>query len=89
MSKPTIDAIPDADVGKGIKAALGYFENFTVPELDPLPNVVFCLLKTYIDDAYTDYRRSVANGQKGAGNRWGENDHINPVRVDYDDNCPF
>ena len=41
MSKPTIDAIPDADVGKGIKAALGYFDNLTVPELDPLPNVVF------------------------------------------------
>ena len=35
-SKATIDAIPDENVGKGLKAAFAYFENKTIPELDPL-----------------------------------------------------
>lgn len=51
-SKATIDAIPDENVGKGLKAAFAYFENKTIPELDPLSNVVFCAMRPYIDEAY-------------------------------------
>lgn len=88
-TKSIIDAIPDENVGKGLKAAFAYFNDRSEPDLDPLSNVVYCAMRPYIDEAFSDYQRSVDNGQKGAGNRWGENDHINPVRVDYDDNCPF
>lgn len=69
-SKATIDAIPDENVGKGLKAAFAYFESKTVPELDPLANVVFCAMRPYIDEAFEDYEESVKAGRSGAAARW-------------------
>lgn len=46
-SKATIDAVPDENVGKGLKAAFAYFEHKTIPELDPLSNVVLCYASIY------------------------------------------
>lgn len=69
-SKATIDAIPDENVGKGLKAAFAYFDNKTIPPLDPLSNVVFCAMRPYIDEAFSDYEASVRAGQSGAAVRW-------------------
>lgn len=88
-TKATIDAIPDENVGKGLKAAFAYFDDRTEPELDPLSNVVYCAMRPYIDEAFCDYQRSVDNGRNGANNRWTQNDHIQPVRVDREDDLPF
>lgn len=73
-SKATIDAIPDENVGKGLKAAFAYFENKTIPELDQLSNVVFCAMRPYIDEAFSDYEASVESGRRGANNRWSRED---------------
>lgn len=69
-SKATVDAIPDENVGKGLKAAFAYFDNKTIPPLDPLSNVVFCVMRPYIDEAFSDYEASVRAGQSGAAVRW-------------------
>ena len=45
-SKATIDAVPDENVGKGLKAAFAYFEHKTIPELDPLSNFL-CYASIY------------------------------------------
>lgn len=71
-SKATIDAIPDGNVGKGLKAAFAYFEDKTIPELDPLSNVVFCAMRPYIDEAFSDYEASALAGKYGAQKRWGD-----------------
>ena len=68
--RATIDAIPDENVGKGLKAAFAYFENKKEPELDPLSNVVFCAMRPYIDEAFSDYAARVQDGKNGAGTRW-------------------
>ena len=69
-NKATIDAIPDANVGRGLKAAFAYFDKREVPELDPLANVVFCAMRPYIDEAFADYEASVQAGRSGAAARW-------------------
>lgn len=71
-SKATIDAIPDANVGKGLKAAFEYFQSGTIEELDALSNVVFCAMRPYIDEALTDYQNAIESGKRGAEARWKE-----------------
>ena len=68
-SKATVDAVPDENAGKGLKAAFQYFESGKIPELDPLSNVVFCAMRPYIDEAVTDYDNAVAAGRRGAETR--------------------
>ena len=70
-SKATIDAVPDENVGKGLKAAFAYFEDRAEPELDPLSRVVFCAMRPYIDEALKDYASRVQDGLDGAEKRWG------------------
>lgn len=69
-TKATIDAVPDENVGRGLKAAFAYFENKTEPDLDALSNVVFCAMRPYIDEAFADYDASVEAGKIGSANRW-------------------
>lgn len=69
-SKGTIDAVPDENVGKGLKAAFAYFENKKEPELDLLSNIVFCAMRPYIDESFSDYAERVQNGKDGAETRW-------------------
>lgn len=69
-SKATIDAVPDENAGKGIKAAFAYFESKKEPELDTLSNVVFCAMRPYIDESFSDYDERVKNGKDGAETRW-------------------
>lgn len=68
-SKATIDAVPDENAGKGLKAAFAYFENMKEPELDPLSNVVFCAMRPYIDESFSDYAARVQDGKNGANIR--------------------
>ena len=68
-SKATIDAVPDENVGRGLKAAFAYFENHQEPELDPLSKVVFCAMRPYIDEAFEDYASRVQDGRNGAEKR--------------------
>lgn len=72
-SKATIDAVPDENVGKGLKAAFAYFQSKSVPVLDPLSNVVFCAMRPYIDEAFEDYSNSQKHGRDGANARYGSN----------------
>ena len=88
-SKATIDSIPDENVGKGLKAAFAYFNDQTIQDLDPLSQVVFHTMRPYIDEALSDYQRSVDNGRNGANARWAAKDHIHPVQVDCDGDLPF
>ena len=73
-SKATIDAIPDECVGKGLKAAFAYFQDKSVTDLDPLSNVVFCAMRPYIDEAFSDFEDSVKAGRIGASTRWKRED---------------
>ena len=63
-SKALIDAIPDENVGRGVKAAFAYFNDQIEPELDPLSNVVFQTLKDGIAETFADYakRQNAAGG---------------------------
>ena len=70
-SKATIDAVPDAEVGRGVKAAFQYFATGEVMELDALSKVVFAAMRPYIDESLDEYARKVEGGSKGAENRWG------------------
>lgn len=62
--KAPIDAIPDENVGRGVKAAFAYFNDQIEPELDPLSNVVFQTLKDGIAETFADYakRQNAAGG---------------------------
>ena len=64
-NKPMIDAVPDAEVGRAVKAALHYFETGEIKELGQLEMIVFATMKADIDDAFSDYKRDVENGKKG------------------------
>lgn len=64
-NKAMLDAIPDENVGKALKAVLHYFDTREVPELDAMAFVVFSSLKPSVDESFEDYARDVENGRKG------------------------
>lgn len=70
-----IDAIPDEDVGSGLKAAFAYFDDEEVEEseLTQCAKIVFRAFRPYIDEAKKDYAASVENGKRGAAIRNGQN----------------
>lgn len=72
--KPLLDAVPDDVVGKAVKAAMQYFENGEVMELDPIAFAVFSTIKPGIDEAIEDFRHSVDLGRRGGKKRWNVND---------------
>lgn len=63
-----IDAIPDEDVGSGLKAAFAYFDDEDVDEseLSQCAKIVFTAFRPYIDEAKKDYADSVEHGKRGA-----------------------
>lgn len=69
-TKATIDAIPNENVGKGLKAAFEYFDTKNIPELDTLSNIVFCAMRPYIDESFSDYDKKVEKGKESAEKRW-------------------
>ena len=63
--QPVLDVLSDASVGKAIKGAMSYFSTGETPVLDPQETILFAILKSHIDEAFSDYRRDVENGKKG------------------------
>lgn len=63
---PMILAAPEKDAGIALKAAMLYFSEGTVPELDSWSQAIFSSMKADIDDAIEEYQRSVENGKKGS-----------------------
>lgn len=66
--KPLIDAIPDENAGRAIKAALEYFETrqaVSSQDTDPLTLAAFLAMKVSVDNAYAEYEQRIENGKKG------------------------
>lgn len=66
--KPLIDAIPDENAGRAIKAALEYFETrqaVSSQDTDPLTLAAFLAMKGSVDNAYSEYEQRIENGKKG------------------------
>lgn len=79
--RAAVDAVQDADVGRGLKAAFAYFDGEGVGELPPGAFVVFSMFRQHIDEAVADYAASVAAGKRGADGRWGHRDSIGGLNV--------
>lgn len=71
--RAAIESIPNEEVGAGLKAAFRYFdgEEINSCDLSPQAFTVFCVMRPYIDESMRSYEESVANGKRGAGERWG------------------
>lgn len=73
-------ALEDETLGKVLKYALNYFANGEITDIDNLNiqdklfKLAFTPLKQSCDEAMSDYRSAVANGLKGAKNRWGDSE---------------
>lgn len=63
--KPLIDSVPDDVAGKALKAAMCYFENGKITDLDPLTAAVFSVFKVSVDEAVSGYTKAVEDGTKG------------------------
>ena len=63
--KPLIDSVPDDVAGKALKAAMCYFENGKITDLDPLTAAVFSVFKASVDEAVSGYTKAVEDGTKG------------------------
>ena len=62
---PLILALPDAVVGRAIKALLHYFVTGEEQKIGDLENAIYAAIKPDIDEATNDYLRRVENGKSG------------------------
>lgn len=71
--RAAVESIPNKEVGAGLKAAFRYFdgEEINSCDLSPQAFTVFCVMRPYIDESMRSYEESVANGKRGASERWG------------------
>lgn len=74
--RAAIEAVSDAEVGKGLKAAFRYFdgEPIKADDLSQAAFIVFSVIRPYIDEARADYTESVKAGRQGANKRWGKDE---------------
>ena len=83
--KPLLDAVPDENAGRAIKAALEYFEtrqSVFPNDDDPLTLAPFIAMKTAVDDAYSEYEQRIENGKKGGRPRQESNtNHCLPTQT--------
>ena len=79
--KALIDSVPSENVGSALKAALQYFENGEIPEIDPLSFAVFSTFKQYIDESNEDFKKFSEAGQRGNKKRW--DSHVSPPDTGY------
>ena len=72
--RTAIEAVSDADAGKGLKAAFRYFDGDSIcaDDLSQSAFIVFSVIRPYIDEAKADYEKSVKDGKRGAESRWGK-----------------
>lgn len=61
-----MDAMPDAVLGRSMKAAMHYFDTGVTEPLEPLESAVFAALKPFMDEAIRQYEQDVENGKKSA-----------------------
>ena len=63
--------LPDEDAGKVIKAAVRYFLNGEIVELDGLPAEVAEVARLGVDKSRSLYAQKVEAGRASAAVRWG------------------
>ena len=68
-----VDSVSDETAGKALKAVFQYFDDGTVPELDPLAFAVFASVKPYVDESFKDFRARQTNGAKGGAPKGNQN----------------
>ena len=71
--RAALESIPDAEVGRGLKAAFRYFdgEDIEQEKLSQQAFTVFCVMRPYIDESIRNYEESVERGRGGGNKRWG------------------
>ena len=65
--KPFVDALDDADVGKGLKMALNYFATGEYPNDEDTSStaaMVFCLLKGEADNSLAAYKQAIEDAKQ-------------------------
>ena len=88
---PVFEAAPDDALGRAIRAALVYCQTDQLPELDPLANLIFAVLRKDIDEALAQFQEAVESGKRGATTRWKkkESDNRDPMESDGDPIQPY
>ena len=69
-SLPVFQAAPDDALGRAVRAALIYCNSGEIPELDPMANMLFVLLKKDVDESASMFQEAVEKGKRGANVRW-------------------
>lgn len=67
---PVFEAVSDEMLGKAIRAALLYCQTEEVPQLDPMTNLLFVLLRRDIEDAKSKCQVAAENGKRAMEKRW-------------------
>lgn len=66
---PVFEAVSDEMLGKAIRAALLYCQTEEVPQLDPMTNLLFVLLRRDIEDAKSKCQVAAENGKRAMEKR--------------------
>lgn len=90
-SLPVFQAAPDDALGRAIRAALIYCNSGEVPELDPMANLIFSVLRKDVDEAIVQFQEAVESGKRGATTRWKKtaSDNRGPMESDRDPTPPY
>ena len=90
-SLPIFQAAPDDALGRAIRAALVYCNSGEVPELDPMANLIFSVLRKDVDEAIVQFQEAVESGKRGATTRWKKtaSDNRDPMESDGDPTPPY
>jgi len=88
---PVFEAAPDDALGRAIRAALVYCQTDQLPELDPMANLIFAVLRKDIDEALAQFQEAVESCKRGATTRWKkkESDNRDPMESDGDPIQPY
>lgn len=66
----TLSGLRDDQFGRVIRAAIGYAENGTIPELDPMEMLGFNFIKEDIDRANDNYKKVCEANRSNVQKRW-------------------
>ena len=81
---PVFEAVSDEMLGKAIRAALLYCQTEEVPQLDPMTNLLFVLLRRDIEDAKSKCQVAAENGKRAMEKRWKNADNRGTDRITDD-----
>ena len=90
-SLPVFQAAPDDALGRAVRAALIYCNSGEIPELDPMANLIFAVLRKDVDEALAQFQEAVESGKRGATTRWKKkaSDNREPMESDGDPILPY